>query len=480
MSHDVMHYIGGEWVDSKERFPIHYPATGEQIGTAPEGGEKEIDMAATAAREAFKTWSRMPVSERRAILNRFADAIIENADELARLETLDVGRPIKDNRGGYIQRAAANIRFFADYAAMVASECYPMENGYINYVLRHPLGVCGLITPWNVPLMLETWKLGPALAYGNTVILKPAEWTPLNAVKLAELAESAGLPPGVFNVVHGHGPDSAGEYLTRHPEVNLISFTGETTTGQIIMANSAPTLKRLSFELGGKGANIVFADAEFERALDVSRRAAFFNQGEFCLAGSRIFVEESLYDRFVEEFAKVAESIRVGDPMDPETDMGALIHPTHLERVLGFVQEAKDDGLEIVTGGNKLELEGKFGGGSFMEPTIIAAPTPEPRICRDEVFGPVVTVTPFSTEEEVIQWANDTRYGLSGVLQTRDARRAHRVAGQILVGTLWVNDFFVRDLRAPFGGMKHSGIGREGGQYSLDVFTEMQNICVAV
>ncbi|HLT57407.1 MAG TPA: aldehyde dehydrogenase [Limnochordales bacterium] len=480
MNYEVKHFINGEFVDGGQRFPIIYPATGEQIGSAPAGGEAEIDAAVAAARTAFKAWGPMKPSERRKILNRFADAIEAHGDELARLETLDVGRPLRENSRVYIERTAANIRFFADFAAMLPSEAYPMENGYINYVLRHPLGVAGLITPWNVPLLLETWKVGPALAFGNTVVLKPAEWTPLGAWKLSQLAQEAGLPPGVFNVVHGFGPNSAGEFLVRHPDVNMISFTGETVTGQAIMANAAPTLKRLSFELGGKGANIIFADADLERALDVSVRAAFFNQGEFCLAGPRIFVERSLYERFLEAFAERARAIRVGDPMDPETQMGALINHEHLERVLGFVERAVKDGARIVAGGQRLELPGPLRGGSFMAPTVITDVKHEDEICQREVFGPVVTVTPFDDEAEVIEWANGTRYGLSAVVQTREIHRAHRVAAALQVGTVWVNDFFVRDLRVPFGGMKHSGIGREGGRYSLEVFTEPSNICIAV
>lgn len=480
MAYEVSHFINGEFVDSGRRFPIVYPATGEQIGSAPEGSEAEIDQAVAAARAAFASWSRLKPSERRRILHRFADAIESHGDELARLETLDVGRPMRENSRHYIQRAAANIRFFADFAAMMPSEAYPMENGYINYVLRHPVGVAGLITPWNVPLLLETWKIGPALAFGNTVVLKPAEWTPLGAWKLSQLAKESGLPPGVFNVVHGFGPQSAGEFLTRHPDVNILSFTGETVTGQTIMANAAPTLKRLSFELGGKGANIVFADAEWDRMLDVSVRAAFFNQGEFCLASPRIFVERPAYDRFVEEFVQRARSLRVGDPMDPETQMGSLIAPEHLERVLGFVERAVQAGARVATGGRRLELPAPFNGGNFMEPTVILGASSNDEICQTEVFGPVVTVTPFDDEEEVVAWANGTQYGLSAVVQTKDVRRAHRVAAALQVGTVWVNDFFVRDLRVPFGGMKFSGIGREGGHYSLEVFTEPVNICVAV
>ncbi|HEY8417855.1 MAG TPA: aldehyde dehydrogenase [Limnochordales bacterium] len=480
MNFEIKHFINGEFVDGGSRFPVNYPATGEQIGTAPAGGEEEINAAVAAARKAFATWGRMKPSERRRILHRFADAILAAGEELGRLETLDVGRPIRDNGRMYIERAAANIRFFADFAAMLPSEAYPMENGYINYVLRHPVGVAGLITPWNVPLLLETWKIGPALAFGNTVVLKPAEWTPLGAWKLSQLAQEAGLPPGVFNVVHGFGPDSAGEFLTRHPDVNMISFTGETTTGQIIMANAAPTLKRLSFELGGKGANIIFADVDLERAVEVSVRAGFFNQGEFCLAGPRVFVERSLYDRFLEAYVERVRAIRVGDPMDPETQMGALINHEHLDRVMGFVERAVKEGAQIVTGGRRLELPGALRGGSFMEPTVIVGVGPQDEICQREVFGPVVTVAPFDDEAEVIKWANGTQYGLSAVVQTRDVHRAHRVAAQLQVGTVWVNDFFVRDLRVPFGGMKFSGIGREGGHYSLEVFTEATNICIAV
>lgn len=476
----MQHFINGEFVDGGPRFPVFYPATGEQIGTAPEGKEAEIDAAVAAARAAFKTWGPMKPSERQRILHRFADAIEQNGDELARLQTLDVGRPLKDNGPHYIARAAANIRFFADFAAMAPTEAYPMENGFINYVLRHPLGVAGLITPWNVPLMLETWKIGPALAFGNTVVLKPAEWTPLGAWKLARLAQEAGLPPGVFNVVHGLGPDSAGEFLTKHPDVNLISFTGETTTGQTIMRNAAASLKRLSFELGGKGANIVFDDVDIEYAADIAAKSGFFNQGEFCLAGPRVFVQRPIYESFLEAFTKRVQSIRVGDPMSPDTDMGALIMEEHLERVLGFVEGAKKDGGRIVTGGHRLELPGPLAKGNFMAPTIIADVGHEDAICQLEVFGPVVTVVPFDDEEEVIGWANDTRYGLSSVVQTTNLSRAHRVAAALEVGTVWVNDFFVRDLRVPFGGMKHSGIGREGGRYSMELFTEQKTICIAV
>ncbi|HEX6988061.1 MAG TPA: aldehyde dehydrogenase family protein, partial [Bacillota bacterium] len=337
----VQHFIDGEPVDGGDRFPLIYPATGEEIGSVPEGGKAEVDAAVRAAERAFPQWASLPPSQRRVLLNRFADAILAHGEELGRLETLDVGRPIRDKGAHYIQRIAANIRFFADFAVQVAAEAFPMENGYLNYVLRRPVGVAALITPWNIPTLLATWKLGPALAFGNTVVLKPAEWTPVGAWKLAQLAHEAGLPPGVFNVVHGFGPASAGEYLTLHPGVRLISFTGEIATGKAIMAAGAPTLKRVSFELGGNGANIVFADADWERALAVSLRAAFFNQGEFCLSGARIFVEEPVYERFVRDFAARAAALKVGDPMDPGTEMGALITAEHMERVLTYVESAR-------------------------------------------------------------------------------------------------------------------------------------------
>ncbi|ADU51885.1 Aldehyde Dehydrogenase [Thermaerobacter marianensis DSM 12885] len=475
----VQHYIDGRFVEGKNHFDVLYPATNEAIGTAPEADQDTVDAAVEAAARAFRTWGRAPAAERRRVLKRFADLIRENKEELARVETLDVGRPLRDNLHGYIDRVANNIEFFADFAVTHAGEAYPMDNGYVNYVLRQPVGVAALITPWNVPLMLETWKLGPALAFGNTVVLKPAEWTPIGAWKLAQLAHEAGLPPGVFNVVHGFGPDSAGEFLTRHPLVKLISFTGETTTGKAIMAAAAPTLKRLSFELGGKGPNIVFADADLDRAVEISVRAAFFNQGEFCLAGSRLLVQRAIYDTFLERFVEAAARLRPGDPMDPETTLGALIHPEHLQRVQGYLDLVRDGNGEIVLGGQRPDLPAPFDRGNFLQATVITGVGPEDRVCREEIFGPVVTVTPFDTEEEALEIANGVIYGLSAVVLTRDVGRAVRVAERLEAGTVWINDFFVRDLRVPFGGMKQSGIGREGGHHSLEFFTEAKTVCLS-
>lgn len=475
----VQHYIDGRFVEGKNPFDILYPATNEVIGTAPEADQDTVDAAVEAAARAFRTWGRAPAAERRRVLKRFAELIRTHREELARIETLDVGRPLRDNLHGYIDRVANNIEFFADFAVTHASEAYPMDNGYINYVLRQPVGVAALITPWNVPLLLETWKIGPALAFGNTVVLKPAEWTPIGAWKLAQLAHEAGLPPGVFNVVHGFGPNSAGEFLTRHPSVKLISFTGETTTGQTIMAAAAPTLKRLSFELGGKGPSLVFADVDLERAVDVSVRAAFFNQGEFCLAGSRLLVQRPIYDAFLERFLAAAARLRPGDPMAEETTLGPLIHPEHLQRVQGYLDLVRNGKGEIVLGGQRPDLPAPFDRGNFLQATVITGVGPEDRVCREEIFGPVVTVTPFDTEEEAIEIANDVIYGLSAVVLTRDVGRAVRVADRLEAGTVWVNDFFVRDLRVPFGGMKASGIGREGGYHSLEFYTEAKTVCLS-
>lgn len=476
---ELSHYINGEFVSRGERFAVRYPATNEVIATAPEGEWNEVDAAVRAARTAFETWGRASAADRRKVLKAFAQGIRDHGEELAQLETWDVGRPIRENAGGYILRVAANIDFFADFAAIHGSEAYPMDNGYINYVLRSPVGVAGLITPWNVPMMLETWKLGPALAFGNTVVLKPAELTPLGAWRLAQIAHEAGLPPGVFNVVHGFGPDSAGAFISQHPDVNLISFTGETTTGKAIMGAAAQSLKRLSFELGGKGANIIFADANLDRAVEISLRASFYNQGEFCLAGPRLLVQRPIYEQFLERFAAAARGLRPGDPMDPQTSLGALIAPEHLERVAGYIGIAREAGATVLLGGERPELPAPFSQGNFLNATIIAGVMPQDRVCQEEIFGPVVTVMPFDTEEEALAIANGVSYGLSAVVQTGDVGRAVRMASALQAGTVWVNDFFVRDLRVPFGGMKQSGIGREGGMYSLEFYTEAKNVCLS-
>ncbi|OAN47274.1 5-carboxymethyl-2-hydroxymuconate semialdehyde dehydrogenase [Chloroflexus islandicus] len=475
----VSHYIDGQFVDRGPRFDILYPATNHVIGSAPEAGAAEVDAAVQAAARAFRQWSRTPVAERRLILKRFAQLIRDHEAELAAIETWDVGRPISENRAGYIPRIAANIEFFADFAATHGSEAYPMDNGYINYVLRQPVGVAALIAPWNIPLLQATWKMGPALAFGNTVVMKPAELTPIGTWRLAQLAHEAGVPPGVINVIHGFGPNSAGEFLTKHPDVKLISFTGETTTGKIIMAAASSTLKRVSFELGGKGANLIFADADLDRAVAISLRSSFFNQGEFCLAGPRLLVQRPIYDAFLERFRAAAANLTVGDPFAASTKVGALISREHHERVSSYIAIARDSGARIIQGGTQPNLPSPFDQGNFLQPTIIVDVQPRDRVCQEEIFGPVVTVAPFDDEEEAIAIANGVGYGLSAVVQTRDVGRAVRLGAALEAGTIWINDFFVRDLRVPFGGMKNSGIGREGGHYSLEFYTEAKTICLS-
>lgn len=477
---DVQHYIDGEFTGDGDGFEVFYPATNEAIGGVPEAGEDEVDAAVDAARRAFGKWGKMPAAERRKILHAFADGIRAREEELARVESWDVARPMRENTHGYISRVAANIAFFADLVLTHGSEAFPMDNGYVNYVLHQPTGVAALITPWNVPMMLETWKIGPALAFGNTVVLKPAELTPVGAWKLAQIAHEAGVPPGVFNVLHGFGPDSAGEYLTAHPDVDLISFTGETTTGKAIMRAASDGLKKLSFEMGGKGPNVIFADADLDRAVEISLRSSFMNQGEFCLAGPRILVERAAYEPFIEKFAEaVRDGIRPGDPMDPETSLGSLIAPNHLDKVQGFLDELPATKAEVVVGGDRPDLGDPFDGGNYLNATVVAGAEPEDRISRQEVFGPVVTVSPFDTKEEAVEIANGVEYGLSAVVQTRDVGRAVRVAGALEAGTVWVNDFFVRDLRVPFGGTKQSGVGREGGIYGREFYTEAKTVCLS-
>jgi aminomuconate-semialdehyde/2-hydroxymuconate-6-semialdehyde dehydrogenase len=476
---EVKHYIDGEFVESKQKFEKLYPATNQQVATVSEGKQDEVNAAVEAAAKAFATWGKMTPSARRPILKRFADGIRRCADELAQIETYDVGRPIRENTGGYLERVANNIEFFADFAAIHGSEAYPMDNGYINYVLRQPVGVAVLITPWNIPMLLETWKLGPCLAFGNTAILKPAETTPIGAWKLAEIAHEAGLPPGVFNVVQGFGPDSAGEYLTRHPDVKLISFTGETSTGKAILRAAADNMARVSFELGGKGPNIIFEDVDMERALAVSKKAAFVNQGEVCLSGCRVLVQRGIYNEFVERFAdKLVTETVLGDPMDAKTTMGAINSREHIQRVTGYLETGRREG-KILIGGDQPILPAPFDNGNWLNPTIIADAVANSKVNQEEIFGPVVTVIPFDEEEEAIAIANGVKYGLSAVVQTRDTGRAVRVSSKIDAGTVWVNDWFIRDLRVPFGGMKASGVGREGGQYSLEFYTEAKTVCLA-
>jgi len=475
---DCLHFIDGKFMPSLngQTFDNINPATEEVLGKVALGGAPEVDLAVKAARRALNgPWKKMTASERVAILRRIGDLILERKDELARLESLDTGKPLWLSSSVDIPRASYNFHFFSDYIRTITTEATQMDDTALNYALRRPVGVVGLINPWNLPLLLLTWKLAPALAAGNTVVMKPAELTPMTATVLCEIIRDAGMPDGVVNLVHGFGPDSAGSALVEHPDVNAISFTGETVTGKIIMASAAKTLKRLSFELGGKNPNIIFADADLDEVIETTMKSSFVNQGEVCLCGSRIYVERPAYDKFMEKFVAKTKEMTVGDPFDPNTKVGALISAEHFDRVSGYLKLAVEEGGTIVTGGKRPEHLKK---GYYLEPTIITGLDRHCRVVKEEIFGPVVTVIPFDTEEEVLEQANDTHYGLSATIWTNDLRRAHRVAAEIEAGIVWVNTWFLRDLRTPFGGMKQSGIGREGGVHSWEFYTELKNVCI--
>jgi aminomuconate-semialdehyde/2-hydroxymuconate-6-semialdehyde dehydrogenase len=474
-------FIGGKFVNasSGKTFENLNPATGEVIAHIAEASAEDVQRAASAARTAFESgaWSRLPAAERARTLRQIADVLELHKEELARLESIDTGKPIREALAADIPRAIVYFRIFADYLSTASTECYPMDHQALNYVLREPLGVAGLITPWNFPLMTLCSKVAPALAAGNTIVAKPAEWTPMTAARFAELLAETRLPGGAFNLVHGFGPGAAGEAITTHPEVNAVSFTGETTTGQAIMAAASKTLKRISFELGGKGATIVFADAALDEAAGVAAIAAFRNQGQVCTAGSRILVEANIYERFLDALVTRAQAIRVGDPLDPQTEMGSLVHPEHRARVQSYLDFARSGGVRILCGG-------KTPPGStspnFLEPTVIAEPNASARLCQEEIFGPVVTVTPFQSEDDAVSIHNGTKYGLASTICTGSVSRAHRVAARLHTGTVWINAWSIRDPRVPFGGYKSSGIGREGGLHSLDFFTETKTVCVKI
>ncbi|HSJ46956.1 MAG TPA: aldehyde dehydrogenase [Euzebyales bacterium] len=472
----VRHVIDGEHVESRDggRFDSVNPWTREPWAEVALGGRRDAQRAVDAARRAFDSgpWPGMGNGRRGALLHRLADLIDEHSEELAAADTRDMGKPIAAMRAKDVPRAAANVRFFADHARLRTSEALPMDSGHHAYVRYEPAGVVAAIAPWNFPLMLESWKVAPALAWGNTVVLKPAEDTPASATLLAQLALDAGIPPGVLNVVHGYGPDAVGEALTTSPDVDRITFTGESATGKAIGRVAAANLTPYSFELGGKGANVVFADADLDAAVSWSNRAIFTNSGQVCLAGSRLFVERPVYDGFVARFVESAEALRLGDPMDARTELGPLASETHFAKVTGYLDTVAEDGGKVLTGG--------VGDGWAVRPTVIVDAPTTARVHCEEVFGPVVTVTPFETEDDAVALANDTRYGLNAMLFTENVHRAHRVAARLRAGTVWVNCFFVRDLRAPFGGFGDSGVGREGGDHSREFMTEPKAVVMEI
>jgi 5-carboxymethyl-2-hydroxymuconic-semialdehyde dehydrogenase len=474
----IQHYIDGQFVDSTDgdTFDVLDPVTNETYTTASAGKKADIDLAVAAATRAFKSgpWPRMKPRERARVLNKIADAVEARDAELAEWETFDTGLPITQALG-QAQRAAENFRFFADLIVAQSDDTYKVPGAQVNYVNRKPIGVAGLITPWNTPFMLESWKLAPALASGCTVVLKPAEFTPLSASLWAGIFEDAGLPPGVFNLVNGLGED-AGDALVKHPGVPLISFTGESSTGQLIFGNAAPMLKGLSMELGGKSPAVVFADADLDAAIDSTLFGVFSLNGERCTAGSRILVERSIYDDFCTRFAARARVINVGDPHDPATEVGSLVHPEHYAKVMSYVELGKSEGRLLAGGGRPDGLAT----GNYVSPTVFADVAPTARIFQEEIFGPVVTITPFDTDAEALELANGVKYGLAAYLWTTDLTRAHTFAQDVEAGMVWLNSHNVRDLRTPFGGVKASGLGHEGGYRSIDFYTDQQAVHITL
>ena len=472
----VLNFVDGAFQNTPQVLENVTPGTGQVFGTIPRSGSAEVEQVMAAAKRAFPSWSKTPVAERAACLERLADAVRDHADMLAKEVARDNGKPLSVAAQVDIPRAEKNLRFYATGIQHYASESHAMEGEAINYTLRKPLGVVACISPWNLPLYLFTWKVAPALAAGNCVVAKPSELTPVTAYLLSTWVKEAGFPDGVFNVLHGLGPE-VGEAMVTHPDIAAVSFTGGTTTGARIAGHVAPKFKKMSLELGGKNPAIIFEDADFEDALRTTLRSSFANQGQICLCGSRILIQRPIYDKFKEALVAKAAKMLAGDPLDPSTKLGAVVSEAHMEKILSYITLAKEEGGQVLCGGHRLHPEG-VEGGFYVAPTVIEGLGPACRTNQEEIFGPVVTLQPFDTEEEALALANDTAYGLAATLWTTDLKRAHRVAAGIDSGIVWVNTWLLRDLRTPFGGVKASGLGREGGFDALAFFTEPQNICI--
>jgi aminomuconate-semialdehyde/2-hydroxymuconate-6-semialdehyde dehydrogenase len=475
----ILNYINGEFIEpcGGNFLDNINPAIGRAYSLVPDSDHSDVQLAVEAAHSAFAEWSAMSIEKRSAILQRIADLIDRDLEQLARTESIDQGKPVKLAKAVDIPRASANMRFFATGAIHFASEAHVTGHEAVNYTLRTPVGIAGCISPWNLPLYLFTWKIAPALAAGCTVVAKPSELTPMTAFLFSRLCCEAGLPKGVLNIIHGLGP-KAGQAIIEHPEITAISFTGGTATGKRIASTAAPMFKKLSLELGGKNPNIIFSDCNRERAVATSVQSSFSNQGEICLCGSRIFVERSYYEEFVDAFTRQVKELTVGDPLEERTKVGALVSEAHMNKVLSYIELARQEGGQVLTGGRRVHPEGRCASGYFIEPTVITGLDYQCRTNQEEIFGPVVTIMPFDSEEEVVVYANSTTYGLSATLWTENLTRAHRLAAQLKSGIIWINCWLFRDLRTPFGGMKQSGVGREGGWEALRFFTEAKNVCI--
>lgn len=476
-------FIDGQWVQSERCFENRNPANNGLIGTVSEASRADVDAAVRAARAALDgPWGRMPTAKRAELMHAVADRIMARFDEFVAAEIADTGKPYSLASHLDIPRGAANFKVFADTVKNVATESFDMvtpDGGQaLNYGVRSPKGVIAVICPWNLPLLLMTWKVGPALACGNTVVVKPSEETPATATLLAEVMNEVGVPPGVYNVVHGFGKDSTGEFLTRHQGVNAITFTGETGTGEAIMAAAAKGMRAVSMELGGKNPGVVFADCDFDKAVAGIARSAFDNSGQVCLGTERVYVQRPIFDKFVAALKAKAEGFRLGDPLAEGTNFGPLVSQEHRRKVLSYYKKAVEDGAAVVTGGGVPELGAALQEGAWVEPTIWTGLPESSAVIREEIFGPCCHIAPFDTEEEAIALANDTDYGLAATVWTSDVGTAHRMGKALNVGICWINSWFLRDLRTAFGGSKHSGIGREGGVHSLEFYTELKNVCV--
>ena len=475
----ILNYVGGKLVEplSNQYIDNYQPATGVVYSLIPDSDEKDVELAVEAAKNAFFSWSNTPASERSAIMIKIADLIAANLDSLAEAESKDNGKPISLAKAVDIPRAESNIRFFATAIMHFASEAHIMENKAINYTNRKPIGVVGCISPWNLPLYLFTWKIAPAIAAGNCVIAKPSEITPYTAFLFSKICMEAGLPAGVLNIVHGLGA-KAGNAMVSHKKIKAISFTGGTTTGAHIASIAAPMFKKLSLELGGKNPNIIFANCDFDKMITTTVRSSFSNQGQICLCGSRILIEKTIYEKFKEAFIEKVSKMSVGNPSLPETKMGAVVSESHMNKVLSYIELARQEGGTVLTGGKRVYLEGENGNGYFIEPTVIEGLNENCRTNKEEIFGPVVTIAPFENIDDAVRIANSTEYGLAATIWTSNLNIAHQVAAQLDTGIVWINTWLLRDLRTPFGGVKNSGVGREGGFEALKFFTEAQNVCI--